>query len=238
MPLPTAITDESWSFKPLARGTRWLTKLNLFRLVKSGGTYQPVVLNGRVLRNGDRSCAARWSIIEKVITETRSRSVLDLGCAEGYFVRHAVRSGRVALGVDGDLRSIAIAQSLNLLDKISGAAFMHALITPEFVERLPRFDVVIFLSVLHHIFTQRGPVEAKNMMRAVHAATGKRLIFDMGQSNESAYEWSARLPPMLPEPALWISQYLQDCGFSDVEVVGESEGYMQSHSRLLFIASP
>ena len=231
-------TSEGWTFKPLAPGTRWLTKLILSRLVKSRGTYQPIILNGRVLRQGGRDCVARWSVIDSIMVETDSQSMLDIGCAEGYFVRHAAKHGRVALGIDGDIRSITIAQSLALLEGLSGAAFMHLFITPEIVRSLPQFDTVIFLSVLHHVLTDRGPDEAHKLMQAIHSATRKRLIFDMGQSNETTYPWSKILPPMVPDPASWISQFLLDCGFSSVQVIGQSDGYLQAHPRLLFVATP
>jgi SAM-dependent methyltransferase len=231
-------TNDGWTFKTFTPGTLWLQKFTLSRIVKSFATYQPIILDGRELRRGSRACADRWRLIERVIAESDSESVLDLGCAEGYFVREAAKRKRVALGVDGDLRAITIGQTLASLERISGAAFMHAVITPKLVRQLPQFDSVIFLSILHHVFNELGAEDAREMMEAIRTRTRKRLIFDMGQSNETTYPWAKILPPMEPDPGTWISHFLRQCGFSAVEVVGESEGYNQAHARLLFAATP
>jgi SAM-dependent methyltransferase len=232
-------SDESWSFGRFSRRCSWLQKFTILQLVKSFATYQPVVLNGRELKSGDRECADRWQIVEKIISSGNIHNVLDLGCAEGFFIREAASQKKcIALGVDADIRRVTVAQSIASYEGIIGAAFLLANITPEFVRRLPEFDVVLFFSVLHHVMYERGLDEAQKLMNAIRSRTRKKMVFDMGQSNETEFSWAKVLPSMDPDPTTWITQFLRDCGFSSVEVVGESEGYHRTHRRILFVATP
>jgi SAM-dependent methyltransferase len=235
---PGREAEPSWNFGRFSRRSAWLQKFTIARLARSFGTYQPVTLDGAVLAEGDRGCAARWQLMESAFARFDVASVLDLGCAEGYFTRRAAAKNCVALGVDGDIRRVTIAQSVAFYEGASGVGFLHARIDPAFVAKLPRFDLVIFLSVLHHVIGEQGMDAAHRLMQAVRSRTVKTLIFDMGQSNETQFAWARTLPAMEPDPAAWIADFLRRCGFSSVQMLGESEGYQRLHSRALFMAAP
>jgi O-antigen chain-terminating methyltransferase len=177
-------------------------------------------------------------VIADALAGLDAGSFLDLGCAEGYFVMQAARRGWIALGVDGDLRRLAVAQNVALCDGLSRAGFLHGSITAGFVRKLPCFDVVLFLSVLHHVMCEQGVSGASELLRAIRSRTGMRLIFDMGQSNETTYDWAPLLPRMDPDPATWITGLLESCGFSSVRIIGETQGFMGAHPRHLFLAEP
>ncbi|HEX4078389.1 MAG TPA: class I SAM-dependent methyltransferase [Rhizomicrobium sp.] len=231
--------SESWEFHEFSRARRWLQRFTLLRLVESFCQYQPLEVGGQKRSNGDRECELRWRLIEKALVRCEANTLLDLGCAEGFFVRRvATEKGWFCLGVDGDIRRVTVAQSAVLLDNVRGTAFAYSLLTPEFVRRLPCFDVVLFLSILHHVMIEHGIEYAQNMMGAIRSRTCVRLIFDMGQSDEHDQEWSKSLPTMFPDPATWIMAFLSECGFSEVQVIGESSAYQGKGSRVLFMATP
>jgi hypothetical protein len=124
------------------------------------------------------------------------------------------------------------------LENAQGIGFAYSRLTPDFIRSLPKFDVVFFLSILHHVIIEHGVCYARNMMEAVRSKTEMRLIFDMGQSDEQDLEWSKSLPVMLPDPAAWITAFLSQCGFSRVDVIGDSSGYGGRNRRVLFMAMP
>lgn len=79
------------------------------------------------------------------------RSVLDLGCNNGYFVREALKSGaRRAVGVD---RSNAIlgARELAKEENLPAEFWQLDLESKEFMRFCPKFEVVFLLSVLTHL---------------------------------------------------------------------------------------
>ena len=238
---PQAVPPEqtTWDFDNFPSSVAWLQKFTFARLVASFSQYQPVQLGGDEFAAGDRDCARRWDMIQEAAGSGAVSSLLDLGCAEGYFVRRAAKEkGWVCLGVDGDIRRVTVAQAIVSLERIEGAAFIYSKVTPDFVAKVPSHDVVLCLSLMHHIICEHGMDYARRMMATIRSRTQKTLVFDMGQSDEHGHEWSKKLPPMLPDPATWISSFLREAGFSDVSIVGDSKSYLDTGRRILFAATP
>ena len=181
-----------------------------------------------------------WSetIISSVLSESAA-TVVDLGCAEGYFVSRAAQDfGCFALGVDADVRRLTIAQDLNVINKNANAGFMYAQITMDFLRKMPSFDVVIFLAVLHHVMYENGVDYAREFMQCIREKTKKALVFEMGQSNETSMAWAKQLPDMGADPHQWIREFLLSCGFSDVVKAGETDAYHSESRRGVFVARP
>lgn len=215
---------------------RLLHKVVLRGMIKQIQPYHPLSMEGTVMSLGERECSDRWTVIKKVLSEGPS-TVLDLGCAEGYFVSNAAQEyGCFALGVDADIRRLTIAQDLSVLNRRERAGFMYARLTLEFLDTLPRFDVVILLAVLHHIMYEHGVEFAREFMTHVRAKTGSSLIFEMGQSNETTMAWASLLPDMGANPHEWIKNFLLSCGFSRVVKAGETDAYQSSTRRGVFVA--
>lgn len=219
----------------------WSHRLHKFvirQLIKEIEPYHPISIDDRTVSSGERGCADRWAVIREVLSASPN-TVLDLGCAEGYFVSRAAREfGCFVLGVDADLRRLTIAQELSILNKNEGAGYMYAHITPEFLEKLPLFDVVILLAVLHHVMYEHGVDYARRFMEGVRKKTSKSLIFEMGQSDETSMYWSTLLPNMGSDPHAWIEEFLRSCGFSKVIRARETDAYQSPIRRCVFVAHP
>lgn len=211
----------------------------LRRLVKSYEPYHPVFLAGAQIAPGERACMDRWNLIETHLRELGAKSVLDLGCAEGFFVQQAGKKlNCFALGIDADLRRLTVAQMSASLNAVPHASFSYDVLNAGVLQRLPEFDVVIFLSVLHHVMYEHGEEYALALLREIRRLTRMCLIFDMGQSNEIAHNWSKLLPEMSPDPETWIANFLRSAGFSRVTVAGQTDAYKNEVRRSLFIAKP
>lgn len=217
-----------------------LHRFVITRLARSYEAYQPVRIGNRKLADGARLCLDRWSQIERILQRTNAKSMLDLGCAEGYFVQQAALRGCVAIGVDADVRRLTIAQNTSILNGATGAGFLYSQIDVDFIEALPCFDVTLFLSVLHHVIQARGVDYAGQIMKSILKRTRLGLVFDMGQSNEAVppNDWSRILPQMEPNPKTWIVNFLKEVGFSEVEVLSDSDTYGSAERRHLFFCRP
>ena len=208
-------------------------------IARSYNAYQPVAINGVCLSKGERVHSERWAVIEQVIRETESRTVLDLGCAEGYFVeRAASQCGCFALGVDADMRRLSLAQASVVLNHVHGAGYMYADLTPEFIGALPSYDTIIFMSVLHHIMYEHGITCATDYMRRLRTKASKGIIFEMGQSDEVENAWARLLPDMGSKPHDWIADFLRSAGFSKVTQLCASDAYRGSQRRAVFHLVP
>jgi SAM-dependent methyltransferase len=216
-----------------------IQRFTLKRLVRSYEPYHPVVLGETTIAQGERSCVDRWTLIENTISGLHPATFLDLGCAEGYFVQQAAKTFKcVAIGVDADIRRLTVARTASSLNQTKGAGFIDATIDLPLLAKLPAFEVVIFLSVMHHIMYEHGVEYSREILRSLRALTTKALVFDMGQSNEISHEWARLLPKMEPNPEAWISQLLLSAGFSKVDVIGNTDAYKNEVRRSVFIARP
>jgi len=217
----------------------FLYGLAIRRIARSYQPYQPVFIKGARICTGERKHSDRFATIRQSIESMGAKTLLDLGCAEGYFVEQAAsQCGCVALGVDADVRRLSLAQASATLNHVNGAGFMYGQLTPEFITMLPSFDAIIFMSVLHHIMYERGVDYARDYMKTLRAKVVKFLVFDMGQSDETENKWAALLPNMGSEPHAWVADFLKSAGFGGVEKLVESDAYQGSKKRALFRLTP
>lgn len=89
---------------------------------------------------GERDCETRWRLMQP---DVKGKTVLDVGCNLGWFVRKAKAEGSCSeTGIDNDVAVI------NAASELGGDYAVIDLNAPGFVGR---FDVVFCLSVLQHL---------------------------------------------------------------------------------------
>lgn len=91
--------------------------------------------------------------------------LLDIGCAEGYFTAQAANYGLVSIGIDNDVDRLKQAQARTGFAERCGFLRLH--LSPENIYQLPRFDVILLLTVHHHWEGEYGLEEAERMFRTV-----------------------------------------------------------------------
>ena len=205
--------------QPALRVARLLHKVNFKMLLHSQGSYQPVLQNGKFVGYDARDCGQRWDIIEPHLPPD-ARSALDLGCAQGFFTVQLARRGLIAIGVDNLSSALDVGWHQCRTNDISGVGFIKEDITHEFVERLPQFDVVVFLSLMHHLMCIHGVEWCAELLRRLRQKVKMALFFDMGHSREYLHEWHELLPDMGPNPSEWITKFLETQGFRDPQIIG------------------
>jgi SAM-dependent methyltransferase len=138
--------------------------------------YQRITLpSGRVIPGADRSPTADLVFP----ADLTGKSVLDVGCFYGFFLQDAVRRGaRRAVGIEADPGRFRIASTLATLwnGKIE---VREGLL--EQVELNEKFDVVLFLNVLHHV---RDPLE---VMRKLAGLCRGTLIVEFRQPHDPQF---------------------------------------------------
>ncbi|MEK9652310.1 MAG: class I SAM-dependent methyltransferase [Betaproteobacteria bacterium] len=164
-------------------------------------------------------------------------SCLDVGCNEGYFIFKMAERGGFCLGVDAGRNEIMVADALAKIHKINNVSFINASVDPESALRFPKFDVVIFLSVFHHLARHNGLDHAKATLASLSAVCNKYMIFETGQPNETGVSWADSLDFMLPDIKEWCANLLLESGFREVVVVGEHPAVYCDVPRYLFLAT-
>ncbi|HEX6106962.1 MAG TPA: methyltransferase domain-containing protein [Gemmatimonadales bacterium] len=148
------------------------------RLLRTGkfSGYQRITLpDGRVIPGADRLPAA--DLIYGA--DLAGKSVLDVGCYYGFFLHEAIRRGAArAVGIEADPERYRIASTLAPL--WDGKVEIHEGLLEE-VPLDEKFDVVLFLNVLHHV---RDPLAVVRRLAALCRGT---LVIEFRQPHDPQF---------------------------------------------------
>lgn len=197
--------------------------------------HQVMIMGGRA---GKRGTETRWPAIASVIEGCGARSVLDFGCAEGWFLRRAVEElNCFGLGVDSYESRVMLGEAARLHAGEERMAIMKGKLTAEEVRDLPLFDVVICLSVLHWVIRAEGLAAAEEYVRALAGRARKALIFEVGAAETFAKRFAEQLPPHASGED-FVRRLLAAAGLTNVRVIARSQDINNAETRLLFVGEP
>ena len=106
----------------------------------------------------------RWDLIESHLTAEHN-SLVDLGCADGYFVEKAGELGLDVQGFEHNLNRVT--RTADRLASLQNVSVQQKTIAPTNITDVPDTDVILFLAVHHHWVWQYGWTEATAMFRTV-----------------------------------------------------------------------
>jgi SAM-dependent methyltransferase len=138
--------------------------------------YQRITLpDGRVIPGTDRSPTADLVFP----ADLTGKTVLDVGCNYGFFLQEAIRRGaKRAVGIEANPDSFRVASTLATLWK--GRIEVHQGLLEE-VQLNEKFDLVIFLNVIHHV---TDPVPVVKKLASLCRGT---LILEFRQPHDSQF---------------------------------------------------
>lgn len=198
------------------------------------GQYQPNPFGERVKeRSSARECWDRLEAFEEILPDAPF-SFMDLGCNTGFFVFRLAELGGFGLGIDSGRNEIMVCQTLATLHEIENVAFWKLSLTPATVVSLPRVDVVVFLSLFHHLVRHYGEKEAMGMLSTIATKADRFLVFETGQPNEDS-SWARELRFMGEDPVTWSEGTLRSYGFDQVHRLGEYGTSISNVKRHLLV---
>jgi SAM-dependent methyltransferase len=138
--------------------------------------YQQITLpTGRVIPGTDRSPTAELVFP----ADLTGKTVLDVGCNYGFFLQEAIRRGaKRAVGIEADRESFRVASTLARL--WNGKIEVHQGLLEE-VQLNEKFDLVIFLNVIHHV---KDPVPVVRKLASLCRGT---LIVEFRQPHDPQF---------------------------------------------------
>jgi SAM-dependent methyltransferase len=157
----------------------------------------------------------------------RPLRVLDLGCAQGFFCLNLARLGATAHGLDFQHGNIAVCKALASEAPGLDATFEAARVEDVLAALAQdQYDLVLGLSVFHHIVQQIGALAVQRMLAALSekVAVG---VFEMALATEPA-AWAASQPGN-PRQLL--------AGFGFVLEIAETRTHLSATPRSLYFAS-
>lgn len=144
-----------------------------------------------------RDCDGRWALLAGLLDAypkpAAEVSVLDVGCAQGYFSLMAAERGCRVRGIDASAPNAALCR--RLAERAgTGALFEHRAFDESFVAALPDggLDFVFLFSVIHHVCHERGSAETARLVSLLARKT-KVLVAELALNEEPLY-WARSLP--------------------------------------------
>ena len=210
---------------------------NALRRVNAVPLYQPVPwLNCPDSHRSDATLQ-RWQAIERELAGLgQPGAAMDLGAQLGYFSLRMGEAGWLCLAVEASPVPHEMSRLIQQAAAIPNVAHRRMQLDAESVHRLPRVDVVLFLSLWHHLCRVEGFDKAKHILREVLRRTGKVCFFETGQSDETHMAWARTLPAMEPDPRTWLARLLIECGARHVCELGQFEAFRGPAKRHLLAA--
>lgn len=194
--------------------------------------YQPIFGHPELAEKVSRQCEDRLQHIGALHDALREKlgrpvRVLDLGCAQGYICLSLAARGACVTGVDFLLANVDVCRALAAEHPELDVRFEHARLEM-FIENLEEnaFDLVLGLSVFHHVVHEFGIEATKQWMNrlASHVAMG---VFELAQAREPLY-WG----PSQPEDARELLS-----GFPFVHELARFSTHLSDVQRPLYVAS-
>jgi SAM-dependent methyltransferase len=217
---------------PWARGLVWLAA----SVLQLRPPYHSVEIAGG--RSGKRDTEARWAAVASIIKAYQARTFLDVGCAEGWFLRRAANDFNCfSLGIDSRESRVMLGEAARLYAGDDRVAIMKVNLTPNDIRDLPACDVVICLSVLHWVISSNGLAFAQEFVRALATRTKRAMLFEIGGAEGFAKRFSDLLPPNASGED-FVRYLLTSAGVSNIRVIATSLDINNIRSRLLFVGEP
>ena len=183
-----------------------------------------------------RACADRLDAMAAKLPVGVPLSTLDLGCNIGYFTFRFAERGGLCIGIDVGLKEIMAARALAAIHDVPNAVFAQIELTVESGRQLPRVDLVICLSIFHHLVRAHGERIACEIMEQVARLADRFLVFETGQPDELSAKWAREMSFMYPDPDKWIRNFLSELGFSTVHNLGRFSTSVSNVPRHLYLA--
>ena len=181
-----------------------------------------------------RRCSDRFAMMETFLhargVRGAGRRSLDLASSYGWFVRAFADLGFDAHGVERDEVAVRVGRvGLRLPpDRVRISSVERFLRS-----NVERYDVVLFLSILHHFVIGRESAPAVELIRHVDRACSGVLFFDTGEEHEA---WMRdKLPGWTPD---FIERWLREhTTFDEIVRLGQDQDVLSfpgNYARTLF----
>jgi hypothetical protein len=175
----------------------------------------------------------RWKLIKNKLVKSKVKNLLDLGSAEGFFLKKTTKLNIMSLGIEADERRYFLSNSLSEKNKIYGV--INSTIKSKLIKLLPIFDATLYLSVHHHISASLGHKEANKILVEIFKKTKKSLFFETAMKDEKSKSWNRNYDKILQHITEEnVKNFFIKLGCKKIQILGYTNSYNKGYKRPLF----
>jgi hypothetical protein len=206
-----------------ATADRRLDRLRFALDTRPALDYHPLPWLGKEQGQRVGGTESRWHQIELALDELAIGSAVDVGANVGWFSISLARRKIPTLAIEREpkfFRTLLYARShLELAD-------LSVLVTSldrEHLSAVPKADLMLFLSVWHHLVRAFGFAAALEVLSELWNRSGQVMFFDTGEDELPAYYG---MPALEPTPDAFLSEMLaRACPDGEVVRCGRHEAF-------------
>lgn len=141
-----------------------------------------------------RKCSDRYELMKSFLSDNNLeiKTLLDLSCSYGWFVKEFGKEGVATYGIDKDKNAVKIGR---VIYGLKDQEIIQSEII-DFVSRAKKnnqkYDATLFLSILHHFIIGKEKGGARELLQKIDKLTAKVMFFDTGQNHEAWYRESLK----------------------------------------------
>jgi len=208
-----------------------VSNLSAHLLIKAGAIegYHPLP---SLHLDGKRASQAR---LECILAHLNAQGIcLDIGCNTGHFSQAIANRGVFTIGFDVENKNIIVANSQYQKPNL---IFKHLQLTKDTADLLPPADIILFLSVFHHLVKYFGQTAAEATLETLTSRCCNQFFFETGQPDEKGTKF-CDLMNFIDDIENWTHKFfIERCGFSQCQCIGEFETFLTPIKRKLFLVS-
>ena len=207
-------------------------KLSIYFIKKNLKIYQDDCLQ---LVGSRKETDLRWNKIKQKLIKDKIKNILDLGSAEGVFLKKASELEIFSLGIEADERRFLLSNYIDEKNIYREYGVIFNKISLKSIKSLPKFDSTLYLSVHHHILANSGEKKATLILKEIFNRCEKSMFFETAMQNENSENWNKNYKKNLKKMTeAKIIDFFKRLGAEKIEIMGYTKSYNEGFERPLF----
>lgn len=186
--------------------------------------------------NGSRKeTDVRVKVIKKKLISDNIKNLIDLGSAEGKFLKLASSLGIFALGVEADERRYLVSNYNKNFEDYKNFGVIFNELSLKFLKNIPQIDSAIYLSVHHHILASSGIKMGNEILKELFKKVKKSLFFETAMHDEFSDKWSLNYKKNLKNMNdASIRKFFKVLGAKKIQILANTKAYNEGYIRPLY----
>lgn len=212
--------------------SRILNNLSQKIIIRNFNFYQN---SGNKYKGSRKETDTRVKVIKKKLISDNIKNLIDLGSAEGRFLKLASSLGIFAMGVEADERRYLVSNYNKNFEDYKNFGVIFNEISLKFLKNVPQVDSIIYLSIHHHILASTGIKIGNEILKELFKKVKKSLFFETAMNDEFSDKWPLNYRKNLKNMNdASIKKFFKLLGAKKIQILANTKAYNKGYIRPLY----